>query len=148
MGRIASMVTSISRSKTWKIPNAMPNARPMAPPIMSPAKAEIRVSRPARRRAARLRWHSAARANRFADGSRAPTFRAPPAPRPAAAMPWRAPGSSLRRLDEIEQFAAQPQEFRIFPRRQLIALPRQIDRKFDADAAGMRQQADAAVAWR
>jgi hypothetical protein len=45
MGRIASMVTSINRSKMWKMPSAIPNARPTAPPIESPANAEISVSR-------------------------------------------------------------------------------------------------------
>src|SRR5436190_6814030 len=52
----------------------------------------------------------------------------------------------LRGLDEIEQFAPQPQELRIFPRGQLIAGARQVYRELDADPSRMRQQPDDAVA--
>src|ERR1700742_4555147 len=103
-------------------------------------------NRPRTRRRAPAQRHSAPRASRSADGRHGPRFRAPRQGPPEAARLWRAPGSCLRGLDEIKEFATQRQEFRILPRPQLIARPWQIDLELDADAAGMRQQADDAVA--
>ena len=49
-------------------------------------------------------------------------------------------------MDEFVERAAKAQEFRAFARRDLIARPRQPDLELEADAAGMRLEADDAVA--
>ena len=49
---------------------------------------------------------------------------------------------ALDRADEVVQRPPQPREFRVFPRRQLVARPWQMHRDRFADATGTAGQAD------